>query len=151
MSLEAALAANTEAINKLGVLIKQAMSLNLASPQAAAEQVVKTSKAALKEVEKELPNEQKELPVEQLQTTTDTSPSSEPESKPATYDDVKKLIIAISKQSKDKAVAALSRLGVANGKELKPEQWPGAVEYLTKVVGGLDPMQGIDTDDDIPF
>jgi len=136
MSLELALAANTEAINNLGALIKQALILNLAPPQAAAETVVKTSKAALKEVEKQV---KAEAPNEQPTITSDTSPSSALESKPVTYDDVKKLIIAISKESKEKAVAALSRLGVANGKELKPEQWADAVVYLSKVVDGLDP------------
>jgi len=68
--------------------------------------------------------------------TTDTSPPSEPESAPVIYDDVRKLIIAIGKESKDKAVAALSRLGVANGKELKEAQWPEAVAYLTRVAAG---------------
>jgi hypothetical protein len=74
--------------------------------------------------------------------TTDTLPSSEPEfaeqlaSDPVTYDDVKKLIIAISKESKDKAVASLQRFGVANGKQLTESTYPEVVAYLTKVLAG---------------
>jgi hypothetical protein len=68
--------------------------------------------------------------------TTDTSPISESESVAVTYDDVKKLIIAISKESKDKAVASLQRFGVANGKQLTESTYPEVVAYLTKVLAG---------------
>ena len=68
--------------------------------------------------------------------TTDTSLSSDPESVAVTYDDVKKLIIAISKESKDRAVAALQRFGVANGKQLTESTYPEVVAYLTKVLAG---------------
>jgi hypothetical protein len=67
---------------------------------------------------------------------TDTSRSSESESVAVTYDDVKKLIIAISKESKDKAVAALQRFGVANGKQLTESTYPEVAAYLTKVLAG---------------
>jgi hypothetical protein len=75
-------------------------------------------------------------------TTTDTSPSSAPESVAVTYDDVKKLIIAISKESKDKAVASLQRFGVANGKQLKPEEYEAVATYLGAVLDGtIDPEE----------
>lgn len=83
----------------------------------------------------EVPNETpKSLPA------TSTSDPSSLESAPATYDDVKKLVIAISKASRDKAVAALQRLGVSKATELKDHQWAAAVAYLGKVASGeVDP------------
>jgi hypothetical protein len=82
------------------------------------------------------------VPNEKSKSTTDTLPPSEPEfaeqleQDPVTYDDVKKLIIAISKESKDKAVAALQRFGVANGKQLTESTYPEVVAYLSKVLAG---------------
>lgn len=77
---------------------------------------------------------------EKSKPITDTSPPSESESVAVKYEDVSKLVIAISKESVPKAKAALSRLGVKHGKELKEEQWAEAVAYLTRVVNGtVDP------------
>jgi hypothetical protein len=73
-------------------------------------------------------------------TTTATSPTSEPESKPVSYSDVSKLVTEIAKKDLAKAKAALARLGVKHGKELTEAQWPEAVAYLTRVaVGGVEP------------
>lgn len=83
----------------------------------------------------EIPNE-----TPKSSPTTSASEPSSPESVPATYDDVKKLVIAISKTSRDKAGAALQRLGVSKATELKDHQWPAAVAYLAKVASGeVDP------------
>jgi hypothetical protein len=69
-------------------------------------------------------------------STSSTTVDSENESVAVTYDDVKKLIIAISKESKEKAVCALQRFGVANGKQLTESTYPEVVAYLTKVLAG---------------
>lgn len=90
---------------------------------------------------------QKEVPNEKPKSSpaTNTSELSSLESAPATYDDVKKLVIAISKTSRDKAVAALQRLGVSKATELKDHQWPAAVAYLAKVAAGeVDPESAHD-------
>jgi hypothetical protein len=81
----------------------------------------------------ELPNvHPSEMPP---QTTSPTSEPSEPESAPVTYDDVKKVTIAVSKISKDKAVAGLAEFGVASAKQLIEAQWAAYVERMTAILG----------------
>jgi hypothetical protein len=80
----------------------------------------------------ELPNAKSE------ETPQSTSPASEPtetESAPVTYDDVKKVTIAVSKISKDKAVAGLAEFGVASAKQLVEAQWAAYVERMTAILG----------------
>lgn len=72
--------------------------------------------------------------------TPDTSPTSLTESKPVTYEDVKRITIAVSAKDKPKAVAALARFGVTSAKGLKEGQWGEYVAYMQKVAAGeVDP------------
>jgi hypothetical protein len=81
-----------------------------------------------------------EDPNEKSQTTSDTSQSSAPESEPVTYDDVKRATNAVSKISRDKAIAGLARFGVASATKLAEAQWPEYVAYMTRVAAGeIDP------------
>ncbi len=126
MSLEQALADNTAAIRELIAAMK-------AKPAAQDEAATETA------------------PNEPQAPATDTTPksgkaSSEPEKeKPAespsvTYDEVRKLITDIARQSKDKAVATLQRFGVQNGKQLKEDQYAEFIAYAVKVAAGeVDP------------
>lgn len=81
-----------------------------------------------------------EVPNEKSQTTSDTSQSSGAESAPVTYDDVKRATNAVSKISRDKAIAGLQRFGVASATKLTEPQWPEYVAYMTRVAAGeIDP------------
>ena len=72
--------------------------------------------------------------------TPDTSPPSSPESDAVSYDDVKRITIAVSARDKAKAVAALARFGVTSAKGLKEDQWGEYVAYMQKVASGeVDP------------
>lgn len=72
--------------------------------------------------------------------TPDTSQASSPESKTVTYEDVKRITIAVSAKDKPKAVAALARFGVTSAKGLQEGQWGEYVAYMQKVVSGeVDP------------
>lgn len=79
----------------------------------------------------EIPNAKSE---ETPQTTSPTSEPTESESAPVTYDDVKKVTIALSKISKDRAVAALAKFGVTSAKQLVEAQWQEYVEYVNDVI-----------------
>ena len=72
--------------------------------------------------------------------TSNTSQDSAPESKPVTYDDVKRATNAVSKISREKAIAGLARFGVQSATKLTEGQWSGYVDYMTKVAAGeIDP------------
>ena len=102
--------------------------------------VGREAKAMGDSVKSKVPNE-----TPKSSPATNTSEPSSPESAPVTYADVKKLVIEISKASRDKAMAALQRLGVGNAKELKDHQWAAAVAYLGKVAAGeVDPESAHD-------
>lgn len=74
------------------------------------------------------------------QPTTSTSPTSSSESAPVTYDDVKRATNAVSKISRDKAVAGLACFGVASATKLPENRWAEYVAYMTRVAAGeLDP------------
>jgi hypothetical protein len=131
MSLEAKIDALTSAVLGLTYALNQSRSdVGAAQPEAVS--IAVESKPSLATA----PIATVEVPNEKSKPTTDTSPSSGSESVAVTYDDVKKLIIAISKKSKDKAVASLQRFGVANGKQLTEATYPEVVAYLTKVLAG---------------
>jgi hypothetical protein len=84
--------------------------------------------------------EKKPRESEKSKPTSNTSESSSPESKPVTYDDVKRATNAVSKISRDKAIAGLARFGVQSATKLAEGQWSGYVEYMTKVAAGeVDP------------
>jgi hypothetical protein len=54
---------------------------------------------------------------------------------PVTYDDVKALVLQVSKdKGRDAAAAVLTGLGVAKAPELKPEQYAAAVAQLKAVL-----------------
>jgi hypothetical protein len=80
----------------------------------------------------------KEAPNAETKSSAATSISepSSPESPPVTYDDVKRATNAVSKISRDKAVAGLARFGVTSATKLTEQQWPKYVEYMTKVAAG---------------
>jgi len=83
----------------------------------------------------EVPNEKPKS-----EPTASTSQPSSSESAPVTYDDVKRATNAVSKISRDKAVAGLARFGVWSATKLTEQQWPGYVAYMTRVAAGeLDP------------
>jgi hypothetical protein len=72
--------------------------------------------------------------------TLGTSQTSAPESRPVSYDDVKRATNAVSKISREKAIAGLARFGVSSATKLTEQQWPGYVDYMTKVAAGeIDP------------
>ncbi len=69
------------------------------------------------------------------ETTTDTSPPSEPESAPVTYDDVKKATNALSAAlGREVTIGALSRFGVKRATEMDEGQWAEYIEYVRKVI-----------------
>lgn len=93
------------------------------------------------------PEPAKEAEAPNVAPATDTTnPSGKASSEPAkeiAYDEVRALIITVSRAAKSKAEAMLARFGVKNGKELKPEQYAEFVEYATRVVyGEVDPEAG---------
>lgn len=72
--------------------------------------------------------------------TLDTSQTSSPESDEVSYDDVKRITIAVSAKDRAKAVAALARFGVTSATGLKEDQWGEYVAYMQKVASGeVDP------------
>jgi hypothetical protein len=72
--------------------------------------------------------------------TSSTSQTSVPESKPVSYDDVKRATNAVTKISREKTIAGLARFGVSSATKLTEQQWPGYVDYMTKVAAGeIDP------------
>lgn len=91
--------------------------------------------AELKAAKEEVPNDKPKS-----ETTSSTSQASSPGSAPVTYDDVKRATNAVSKISRDKAIAGLARFGVQSATKLAEGQWPGYVDYMTKVAAGeIDP------------
>jgi hypothetical protein len=81
----------------------------------------------------ELPNAKSE---ETPQTISSTSEPTESESAPVTYDDVKKVTIAVSKISKDKAVFGLNHFGVQTAKNLVEAQWADYIVFMNEVLEG---------------
>lgn len=72
--------------------------------------------------------------------TTNTSQTSSPELPAATYEDVKRATNAVSKISREKAIAGLARFGVQIATKLAETQWAEYVAYMGKVAAGeLDP------------
>lgn len=72
--------------------------------------------------------------------TTNTSQTSSPELPAATYDDVKRATNAVSKISREKAIAGLARFGVQSATKLAETQWAEYVAYMGKVAAGeIDP------------
>lgn len=75
--------------------------------------------------------------------TSSTSDASLSESAPVSYDDVKKLVIELSKKDKEKAVAALARFGVKTAKDLAQDRWADFAAYVKDILaGGTDPEAG---------
>lgn len=136
--------------NDIQELTKAVLALTYALNQSRAAQIAEVAQSSfvpdtsevVREREQEIVKEEIAASKKQVKSkpTIDTSQTSEPESVAVKYEDVSRLVIAISKQSVPKAKAALSRLGVSHGKGLKEEQWPEAVAYLTRVEAGeVDP------------
>ena len=134
MSLEAKIDALTSAVLGLTYALNQHASIAPVPvvPVDLTRTIAAEVNASLVKAEKR----EEKKPEVKSKTITDTSPPSAPETSAVTYDDVKKLIIAISKESKDKAVASLQRFGVANGKQLTESTYPEVVAYLTRVLAG---------------
>jgi hypothetical protein len=86
------------------------------------------------------PKEEASNETKKSEDTSSTSQTSAPESKPVSYDDVKRATNAVSKISREKAIAGLARFGVSSATKLTEQQWPGYVDYMTKVAAGeIDP------------
>jgi hypothetical protein len=72
--------------------------------------------------------------------TTNTSQTSSPELPAAAYEDVKRATNAVSKISREKAIAGLARFGVQSATKLAETQWAEYVAYMGKVAAGeIDP------------
>ena len=102
-----------------------------------------------KEIAREVENTPKGKPQGAARKTTSskpiesTSPASSSESPVVTYDDVKRATNAVSKISRDKAVAGLARFGVTSATKLAEAQWADYVAYMARVAAGeLDPEDG---------
>jgi hypothetical protein len=91
--------------------------------------------AELKAINKDAPNDKPKS-----ETTSSTSQASSPGSVTVTYDDVKRATNAVSKISREKAIAGLARFGVSSAMKLTEQQWPEYIAYMTKVAAGeIDP------------
>jgi hypothetical protein len=97
------------------------------------EQKIELLTAAVEALTKAIGGMQAGLPVEAKKTAA-------PESQPVSYDDVKRATNAVSKISREKAIAGLARFGVSSATKLTEQQWPGYVDYMTKVAAAeIDP------------
>ena len=88
------------------------------------------------------PATKKEVPNAETKSSpaTSTSEPSSLESPPVTYDDVKRATNAVSKISRDKAVAGLARFGVTSATKLPEQRWAEYIDYMTRVAAGeIDP------------
>jgi len=68
--------------------------------------------------------------------TTNTSQTSSPELPAATYEHVKRATNAVSKISREKAIAGLARFGVQSAMKLPETKWAEYVAYMGKVASG---------------
>jgi len=126
-----------ESINALTAAV---LALTYAMNQRASQDPVAASLDDIKPAIKE-PKAKKVEPVAQVPnvptpsaTATDTSPSSEPESAPVSYDDVKKATNALSAaKGRDVTIDALSRFGVKRATELDEGQWADYISYANRV------------------
>jgi hypothetical protein len=129
MSLEDALAANTAALKALtdvlGIRGVKAVTIGTADEKP-------TLLATEDKSEKKLPAKTET----KQEDTSNTSEASSSESEPVSYDQVKKLILQISKADRNKAVALLARFGAKGGTELKPEQYAKFVNDAERAVSG---------------
>lgn len=133
--LTAAVRANTEMIERLASIMGR---VPFRAPEPVnsftSEYVEQLIDAGLAKKD-EVPNEKPKSP-----PTSSTFDDSLSESEPVTYDQVKAIVIAISKTDKTKAVACLSRFGVKTAKDLAENQWASFLTYAQKVQNGeLDP------------
>lgn len=102
----------------------------------ASNQSADTAAAAAQASTAATPDAKKSAAVSQQQETAAATPASSPEvSRPApstvTYDDVKTLVLKVSKdKGREAAAAVLAGFGVAKAPELKPEQYADAVAQL---------------------
>jgi|SRR5580765_1196681 len=136
MSLESSIDLLTKAINDLiavhGVKIPERTGeLGVFNPL----KIIETEPKKEKETKKSEPTTPKSS-----EASAPTTAESLPE---PTYDDVKKIILAISGKSRNKVIALLARYGAAKGPDLKPEQYAlFVVEGNAVLAGELDPEAG---------
>jgi hypothetical protein len=84
-------------------------------------------------VEEEIAEAKK--PETSSESTTDTSPPSENESAPVTYDDVKKATNSLSAaKGRDATIAALAKFEVTRATQLVEAQWREYIAYAEKVI-----------------
>lgn len=132
MSLEQSIQDLTVAVKALTEVVMSARAVSQAAEQVKLPEGLKDPKAK-KETAKAV-DVAPEVPNGQQQTTTNTSPSSEPESAPVTYDDVKKATNALSAaKGREVTVDTLSRFGVKRATELDEGQWADYISYAEKV------------------
>ena len=131
--LTAAVEALTKAIGGMQAGLPVEAKKTAAAESVPADSAAQTKKDA--DAPSKVPNETKKS-----EDTSSTSQTSAPESKPVSYDDVKRATNAVSKISREKAIAGLARFGVSSATKLTEQQWPGYVDYMTKVAAGeIDP------------
>lgn len=124
MSLEEALTANTAALEALTAIIVGKLDGKL-------EETTTSPEVGDKPEKKPAPKTETKQ-----QATSSISETTSQESAPVSYDEVKKLILQISKADRNKAVALLARFGAKGGTELKPDQYPKFVIDAQRVVDG---------------
>lgn len=134
MSLEQSIQDLTVAVQALTGVIVSARAVSQAVENVQLPEALKEPKTK-KETTKVVAEAPPEAPNEKQPTTTDTSPSTESESAPVTYDDVKKATNALSAaKGRDVTIDALSRFGVKRATELDEGQWADYIAYTETVV-----------------
>lgn len=129
MSLEIAIAENTSALKALFALLSAGTG-----KQMSAAEYLATLPAAHKPAAKAEPKPAA-TPVAAATSNATSAPAAASPSEPITYDEVKKLIIEISKsKGRDAAAGALKAFGVAKGPDLKPEQYGAFAEHAQAVL-----------------
>lgn len=138
MSLEAVIADNTSAIRELIAALTAS-----AKPAPVPAEVATEAATAIQEAAKARPTPAKTKATPAPTPPTAAAPvdvapeqkaaSSEQAAAPTTYNDVVAAVTKVAKaKGRDAAVAVFRDFGVANGKELKPEQYAAVVAACAK-------------------
>jgi hypothetical protein len=142
MSLESSIELLAHAINELTAAVRGGQTVQEKAAEDVMIQFYKNRDTAGDKPEKTEVKKSPEVPTtpEPSKASAQTTESSSPA---PTYDDVKKLILAISAKNRDKVVALLARYGAKKGPDLKEEQYALFVHEGNLILSGdLDPEAG---------
>jgi hypothetical protein len=147
MSLESSIEMLAQAINELAAAHRGGGTSLDVAPKALTRMEEKIEQRATEIVNADKKKEIGEKKSAEAPTTDKSSKASAPTTESSlpepTYDDVKKLILAISAKSRDKVVALLARYGAKKGPDLKEDQYALFVHEGNLVLSGdLDPEAG---------